>query len=513
MKELNSIEKFLKDPGCDSTALTRICSSETLLAEALNNEQFVHVIAFYDNTNHRYYNPAAAVSRSILQFFPEKLLKLPGNYFLKLVCSITNIGTISHATLSEIANRLATVSCDKTTVPTIDVVVRETFFGTDCSVKDRCRIIENLASFCNEIELTLDNLDELFKHLSPESVTQVLPKCSLNLYADMGHQKAGKYLDGLPSASKDLILECMVSGKLGVHPQFLYSEYVRPEYFEKNADILSEKIASYELSDILGKRHNEFPTESVFILKSAIMRRNTTVKYLSSKNLVEYAKSIKPTAKIDWGMLLYNAHISEYPALFEKVVKAYCGLKSELDIKEINLAGTKIPDAIMLKLTIKEASTLVEKIKPEIHGLFFSPEPLKQILSPLAISDPVFYREHIVCKLQAIMSKHKTGATTYSRLLKYFGLGDPRQMRSLSDDNFLSMLNNAIDKSLSMSTKKIQRMAVRFICEMIEKKTLAEQYVPSSNDYIYAIEGKYKELLDVIGAEEKNNPDPKCNYN
>ena len=163
MKKTSSIEEFLKDPVYGAPSLSNICSAETLLAEALNNDIFVHAVVFYKATNWRYYNPAGKVINAILKFFPEKLLEMQDNYFLKFACSIGDGVILAPAVLHKMVNRMATVSCDKTTIPDIDIVINESFFN-NCIVGDKCRIIKNLVSYDIKIELTLDNLDELFKH-------------------------------------------------------------------------------------------------------------------------------------------------------------------------------------------------------------------------------------------------------------------------------------------------------------------------------------------------------------
>ncbi len=503
MKQISPVKEFLADPTNKSDILATICSEKTLLAEALNNEQFIRTVAFYKTQQFHYYYPTVDVSNAILKFFPEKLLDMKENYFLTFSVAIGDASTLNTAMLKKLIDRLATISCDKTTVPDLDIFVSATFFGNNCSADDRWKIINNLSSYSSEIGLELKNLSELME-LSPETVKRILPKCVLNAHrGGVSSEDMENFFDALPSTSKDMILENMVNGILGVHPEFLKSEYVSVEYFERNSDIIIKDMSIYEILGILEKHHTQFSEDSVFILKAALRHGGTTVKYLSSKNITEYANNTRPTARVNWAVLLYNKYVSGHPAILKKVVKAYCGIKASLDADEIKSAGVKIPDNIILELTVREATTLIKKIEPEDDVIFFNPETLKKILSSLSISDPVGYRENIAGKLLALISKHKTGGTVCDKILKYFGFGRSYELSS-SNDEFLPVLDNAINKALSLPAKEVQKMAVQFLCDLIKQTTLSSEGLTENNNFVYAAEGKYRTLWDAIEAEEKN---------
>lgn len=472
------LEELKKFPYVYSNnLLDEILSDKNLLEEALNQKEFLEIFSPETKLYGHSLNEAIF---STLKEFPDKFLNLPVEYFTASILKMTKgmFKKLPEETRQRIINRLIEIT--EKECPVLEQPV--SFYDDDTFLLELPpNYVEKILLWLlkrNKVKICLAFFDVLFE-LEEERFKKIISNPELKIWAERPTANSIEF----PSIGhRDIVLSAILEERV-LNPEYILQlKEVPKEYLDKNAAVLINQISFRDAEEII-KIHKLSGRDSDFVLELA-KKYPEFCEYLSVSDYEKFIDWVKEEklSGVSLVLILRNPCIEKYPEMFEKALKAYCGLKRPpIPEKQI-----EIPDEILQKLTPKQVKGLVEKAIDEkgrfCHNLKFNPEIALQKLTSVIVSEPEYYKEKLAGKLQAAIEKHKNGSSVVERICKYLSISDEDTSLTIKADK---KLEEIIDKILSLP-REIQKKAFMFVIDYLD--TFHEK------DKLQKMELKYKDL-------------------
>ncbi len=312
-----------------------------------------------------------------------------------------------------------------------------------------------------------------------------------------------KFLESLPKDYRAVFLKILASGKVSDVGELWESAAITSDFLNSNAKEILAQCSGYDFEQIAKvpgrfnkNKHSEFLLQGCIDILENDKKQgryrgrrfvmDTYCEYLSVDDFATYCERINVSEKRNTFLaaLLRSKNIVRHPATFKKALRAYCDITAFVHIKDV----LDIPDEI-LKDAVKTEKCALQLIKKEVtkDGSFrkirFNPEIIAALLSPMAISDPVRYRDEIADTLEAARGKYGRGETIVEKICKFFGSepGDIHNAGPLLLEELATTISN-------LPSPKLRTKGFLFVFDLVHTDSSVE------------LEIRYKSFLQELSA-------------